>query len=154
MRKIKKSVSDFINVILWDIHYVSIEVFNSVSLIGFGISILLTPASQKIIRDSLPDSVVSNFSPLVLVSYVMIFVGIVQMFALRYSSIKIRKWITFFSIFFWGFLLVIFTEPPYKPTAICFIVELTAFNLWSFIRLVLKHRSQRLLDPRDPYGNN
>lgn len=148
---IKDITLKIINKVLFDLNWGVLEFFNGVSFIGFGISLLFTPIGQDTLAHSIPSS--SFISGPNVICIIMILFGVLKIWALVFGSVQVRKWIAFVATFSWGFLLVVFVTPPYKPTAIFFILELTLFTLWIFIRLVLRHRAERLLDPRDPYLN-
>lgn len=145
-------IKEFFDKVLWNVNYGVMEFFNGVSFIGFGVAVYLTQSAMRVVENAIPSGPTPQTT--MTICTIMILFGALKIWALVWGSIRLRKWIAFIAMFSWGFLLVVFTTPPYKPTAIFFILELTLFTLWIFIRLVLKHRAERLLDPRDPYSND
>lgn len=137
---------------LWRYDYDVIELLNGLTAIGLGIVLYLSPTDGYALGyglHSLPFTVTVNF-----VAFILVLLGVWKVAALRYGTLNHRKWLTFAMIFIWAFIAVLFSEGPFKNIIIFFIGELSLFSVWAFIRLVLKHRIERYIDPRNPYHGN
>lgn len=140
-----------LHILFWEIEYTAMEVFNCVTLFCLGLSFFTTIFSKTILVASLGAKNGLHF--VYLIGGIMVLFGAFGLLNIINSRVLMRKWFALGGTFMWGFLFVTFSNPPIKPTSVVFIAVLVMFSMWTFIRLVLKHRAQRLLDPRDSFKN-
>lgn len=141
----KESVSLF----LWKLEYDLVELLNGLNFFGLGLLMLFSQRDSFAITKAL-SNVPFIFSIKVL-AIANILIGILKIYALKKMSIRSRKWFMFIAVFIWAFYTVLFEEGQYRNIVILLTAELSLFSLWAYIRLVIKHRGQRLLDPRDKF---
>ena len=137
---------------LWKFDYDVIELMNGVTFLGLGLVMIFSPRDAFAISAGLSHlPFVASISALGVLN---ILLGIWKLWALKSGTIRHRKWLTFSMSFVWAFYTLLFAEGAYRTLIIFFTGELCLFSMWAYIRLVIKHRSQRLLDPRDKYNGN
>ncbi len=150
MKRLARKTREALFILFWEIDYTAFEVFNGFTIFILGVSFWFLRSSQSIIAISTVDI---GLNLVYAISVFMIIFGTFGMLSLTRRSVIMRKWAALVGVFIWGFLFTLFSTPPIKPTSIIFISVLTGFSIWAYIRLVLKHRGKRFLDPRDSYNN-
>lgn len=151
MQKIIKNLRESLRVLFLDVDYKGFEVFNGLTMLVMGVAFIFLNSSKVILTASLayfPYSAV-----IYTISSVMIIFGILKMIAISRNIVAFRKWLALVGAFMWTFLFVIFSNRDVKPTSTVFMLVIIVFSTWAYIRLVLIHKGQRLIDPRDPFDN-
>ena len=148
--KYLRSIREAIKFILWNIEYTAYELFNGVVMLALGTSLLLGMFVDRI--EVLSDGTISP--PFIFfIAMFMILFGIGKVYAISRHKIAMRKWLALVGTFLWGFLFVAFNQSPVTPVSILFITIFILFSMWCYIRLFLKHKGKRLLDPTDSFKN-
>ncbi len=152
MRRIGQNLRDSLRILFLDVDYKGFEVFNGIVIFVLGCAFIFLNSSRVILTSSLSYFPYSEV--IYSISSIMIIFGVLKIIAIIRNDVFLRKWLAFVSSFLWAFLFVIFSNRDIKPTSIVFMIVIILFSMWAYIRLVVIHRGQRLIDPRDPFENN
>jgi hypothetical protein len=137
----------YVHHLLFELDYRIVEIFNGIAFALIGV-VLAFEIDQIFHFFQFTDGITPYLGG------VFALLGAAGLVTYFRGPIRIRMGIAFASMFMWAFLLVVLSEYPVRPVLIVLVLELTLFTMWTYIRLTLDRRAERLLDPRDPYHGN
>lgn len=132
---------------LWRYEYDIVEVINAFTGLGLGILFFLHVGPYTDSSTPPAFGIDPNLLGVVSVAF-----GFLSLVAFTHRSIRLRKWSTLTHVFLWAFYAILFQQGMTRPFLGFILTELSLFSLWAYVRLVIRHRAQRYLDPRDAYN--